>query len=254
MITELRASGIPAKMPALVTGILLALCLAAPCAPVPAPAAVGDGLIPFERLSPETQARLKAVTEHAMFRRGLAAQKFRSREALFVYLLDHPDVSAAVARAINAGNYRIERQPDGSYLCDDNQGATGTVEVSYTDIHKRVFYGRGDYRSKWLPTIHARIVTVFDFEHERGDDGKSYVRCRITGYLRVDNPILGILVRLARPVLTAAADREISRTVAMAIKVSESAYDDPDGFLNKLRASTDMNTADLSAITGCLGS
>jgi len=214
---------------------------------------VGDGRVPFDRLPPPVQERLRDVVDHAVFERGVRGVTFRSREPMFLYFLEHPDVAAAAARALRVANYQVRPQGDGTYWGDDTRGAKGVFEVVYADPHKRVVHAQGTYDTHWLPTIHARIVLVLDFEHRNGADGHSYVRSDVMGYLRVDNRFLDVLARLVGPIVVGAVDRKVARTAGIAAKVSERAYDDPAGFLEALRKQPEIDRTHLAAVAECLG-
>jgi hypothetical protein len=214
--------------------------------------AVGDGRVPFDRLPQPAQERLRDVVDHAVFERTVRDVTFRSREPVFLYFLDHPDVAAAAARALKVANYQVRRQPDGTYWGDDTRGAKGIVEVVYADPAKRVVHAQGTYDTGWLPTVHARIVLVLDFAHRDGADGYSYAITDITGYLRVDNRFLDALARLVGPIVVGAVDRKVARTAGIAAKVSERAYDDPAGFLEALRKVPDLDEAHFAALAARL--
>ncbi len=237
---------------------MAARALAAPAAGIAlsaavAWAAVGDGRVPFDRISPPLQERLRDVMDGAAFQRTVRGLNFRSHEPVFLYLVDHPDLAAAAARALGVAKYRIERRSDGTYWGDDARGAKGIIEVVYADSHKRVVHAQGTYDTKWLPTIHARIVLILEFEHRNGADGQSRVTNDLKGYLRMDNAFLDALARLVGPIVGSTVDRKVARTFAIAGKVSERAYDDPAGFLQALRNAPDVDRRHLAALAARLG-
>ncbi len=215
---------------------------------------VGDGRVPFDRLPPPLQVRVRDVVDHAAFERGVRDVTFRSREPMFLYFLEHPDFSAAAARALRVANYQVRPQGDGTYWGDDTRGAKGVIEVVYADPQKRVVHAQGTYDTPWLPTIYGRIVLVLDFEHRTGANGHSYARSDIMGYLRVDNRFLHALARLVGPIVVGAVDRKVARTARIAAKVSERAYDDPAGFLEALRKLPEIDATHLAAVAASLGS
>ncbi len=216
-------------------------------------ASVGDGRVPFDRIPPPVQERLRDVIDHAAFQRAVQGLTFRSHEPVFLYFLDHPDFAAAAARALKVAQYRVEQRPGGAYWGDDARGAKGIFEVVYADAHKRVVYAQGTYDTRWLPTIYARIVLILDFEHRHGADGQSRVTGDLTGYLRVDNPFLDVLARLVGPIVGSAVDRKVARTFGIAAKVSERVYADPGGFLQVLRNAPDVDPRHLAALAARLG-
>jgi hypothetical protein len=193
------------------------------------------------------------VVDHAVFERTVHGLTFRSREPVFLYLLNHPDFAATVARVLGVAQYRVEQRSPNTYWGDDARGVAGTFEVVYADPRKRVVYAEGTYQTKWLPTIHARLVLVLDFEHRPGSDGRSYVTNHLTGFLRVDEPFLDALARLVGPIVVDAVDRKVARSFGVAAKVSERAYDDPEEFLRRLRDAPDVDRNHLAALTMRLG-
>ncbi len=216
-------------------------------------ASVGDGGVPFDRIPHPVQERLRDVIDHAVFQRAVQGLTFRSHESVFLYFLEHPDFAAAVARTLKVAQYRVEQRPGGTYWGDDARGAKGIFEVVYADAHKRVVYAQGTYDTRWLPTIHARLVLILDFEHRNGADGQSRVTSDLTGYLRVDNPFLEVLARLVGPIVGGAVDRKVTRTFGIAARVSERAYDDPMGFLQALRQAPDVDPRHLAELSARMG-
>jgi hypothetical protein len=215
-------------------------------------ASVGDGRVPLDRIPPPTQERVRDVVDHAVFERAVRGLSFRSHESVFLYFLDHPDFAAAVARALRVAQYRVEQRSASTYWGDDARGAKGLLEVVYADPRKRVVYAQGTYETRWLPTIHGRIVLMLEFEHTTRPDGHSYVTNDVKGYLRVDNRFLDALARLVGPIVVGAVDRKVARTAGIAAKVSERAYDDPQGFLQALRESPEIDPGHLAALTARL--
>jgi len=215
-------------------------------------AAVGDGNVPFERMPPPVQDRLRDVMDHAVFQRAVQGLTFHSYEPVFLYFLDHPDFAAAAARALGVARYRVEPRSGGTYWGDDTRGAKGIFEVVYADRGKRVVHAQGTYDTRWLPTIHARIVLILDFAHRTGPDGESYVTNDVKGYLRVDNPFLDVLARLVGPIVVGAVDRKVARSFGFAAKVSEHAYRDPEGFLGALRTAPEVDQQHLAALAARL--
>jgi hypothetical protein len=215
-------------------------------------AAVGDGNVPFERIPPPVQDRLRDVMDHAVFQRSVQGLTFHSYEPVFLYFLDHPDFAAAAARTLGVARYRVEPRSGGTYWGDDSRGATGIFEVVYADRGKRVVHAQGTYDTRWLPTIRARIVLILDFAHRTEPDGESSVTNDVKGYLRVDNPFLDVLARLVGPIVVGAVDRKVARSFGIAAKVSEHAYSDPEGFLGALQKAPEVDQLRLAALAARL--
>ena len=204
------------------------------------PSFAQDGLVPFQLLKEEDRQRVREVVEHASLYREVKGVPFKSRKEVYEYFLDHPDFGASVARALGLAKYRVIKEGDGRYFMDDARGAKGHFQVLYTDPKKRVFFAQGTYEKKLVPKIVGRMVIVLEFEHRLDGEGQSYVENRLYGYLRVDNPLLDLLIKVIRPFVGGTLDRKTTRTFRVVQEVSAQAYSDFAAFYRRLEESPEI--------------
>ena len=210
--------------------------------------------IPWERLDHASQQRLREVTEEAIFFRDVLGIAVKSRQPVFDFLIEHPDFAATAGRILGIVKYRIVHEREGVFWGDDAHGATGTFELMYAELGKRIFLAKGTFVKRFLPTIHGRIVLVMVYEHRTDQTGESGVINDVRGYLRIDNPILGILARIAKPVVGPIVDKKVLRTFAAAAKLTEQAYRDPVALYHTLGASREINKSELRGFRKALHS
>jgi hypothetical protein len=201
--------------------------------------------IPWKRLDVAAQQRLREVTERAIFFRDVLGITVKSRQPVFDFLIEHPDFAATAGRTLGIVKYRIVQERDGVFWGDDAHGATGTFELIYAGPGKRIYLARGTFVKRFLPTIRGRIVLVMVYEHRTDQTGESRVINDVRGYLRIDNPVLGILARIAKPVVGPIVDKKVLRTFAAAAKLAEQAYHDPAALYHTLGANREINKRDL---------
>ena len=67
----------------------------------------------------------------------------------------------------------------------------------------------------------------------------------VRGYLRIDNATLGVLARIASPIVGPIVDKKVLRTFGAAAKLMEQAYDNPAALYHTLGANREINTSDL---------
>jgi hypothetical protein len=164
---------------------------------------------------------------------------------VFDFLIEHPDFAAAAGRTLGIIRDRIVKEREGLYWGDDNHGATGTFELVYAASGQRVYLSKGTFVKRPLPTIHGRIVLVMAYEYQTDQGGESLVVNHIRGYLRIDNPILGVLARIAKPVVGPIVDKKVLRTFANASKLTERASSEPASLYRSLATSDQINQSDL---------
>jgi hypothetical protein len=201
--------------------------------------------IPWEGIAVASQQRVREVTEHAIFSRDLHGIPVKSSPTVFDFRLDHPDFAATAGRILGIVKYRIVKERDGIFWGDDAHGATGTFEFMYAERGKRVYLATGTFVKRFLPTIRGRILLVIAYEHRTDETGESHVINHVRGYLRIDNRILGILARIARPVVGPVVDKKVLRTFAAASRLTEQASLDPAALYDALAANPEINKNNL---------
>ena len=201
--------------------------------------------IPWERLDLAAQQRLREVTEQAIFFRDILGIRIKSRQSVFDFFIEHPDFAATAGRILRIVKYRIVKQRQGVFWGDDAHGATGIFELLYAEAGKRIYLANGTFVKRFLPTIHGRIVLLMVYEHRTDPRGASHVVSDVRGYLRIDNPILGVLARIAKPVVGPIVDKKVLRTFAAAAKLTEQAYNDPTALNHTLAASHEIGKDEL---------
>src|SRR4029453_7181497 len=150
-----------------------------------------SGALPADLPEPE-RARLSEVTEHVSVSARSSGEAFRTREDLFEYMLDHPELATHVIRALEIGRYRIWREPEGLWL-DDGAGALVRFWIAYAAPGRRVFYMQGRYQPALLPAIGGRVVAVLEYTVEPADGGKSLITLAMASFVRIDNAVYGVL-------------------------------------------------------------
>lgn len=225
----------------------------------PSSAASANGLIPFSLLNAEDREEMEEIFHHPAISRKVTGIRFLSQRAVYEYLLDHPDFATGVARTLRLSKYRIERGAE-SYRAQDyadyegtkERGMKGRFRTIYSDPAKRIMFVWGTYKK--LVTIRARAILILEYTH-RAEGGETYAYSGLHGYVKIDHPILELVTRLLSPILGAAMDRRMHKTLRLAAKISEAAYRDPAAFLETLEGRGELHPDRLAKFRQilCLG-
>lgn len=187
--------------------------------------------IPAKDLPEAARIRAEAVLSNELFSQRVSGIRYRSREAVFEFLVDHPDFAASVARALRVGQYRLRPVAEG-YEGDDNRGARGTIRLLYTEPGRRLYHLEGRYDTRGLPTIAGEMLVLLEYHHEADGQGGTQVDSSLSGHLRVDTPVVGalagVLSGLARPLIARAVEQKVRRFFNTVARVSRWAYDEPE--------------------------
>jgi hypothetical protein len=200
----------------------------------PVPVVTLDALplsIATSTLEPMARARAEAVLARSIFAQRVENIRFPSREAVYRFLIDHPDLAATVARALRVGDYRLEPRDDG-YWGDDRRGATGTIRTLFADESRRLYHLAGRYQKGVWPGIDGQILVLLEFHHEPDESGTTVAVQSLTGHVRIDSPILGglagLIGTLSRPLVEDAVERKVRRFFGTVARVSRWASEQPE--------------------------
>jgi hypothetical protein len=198
--------------------------------------------IPFSQLDDAARDRVETVLGSSIFAQRISGIRFRSREAVFTFLLDHPDFATDLARALRLAGYRVMPLVDG-YWGDDDRGARGTIRVLHVEAGRRLFHLVGGYDRPGVPTLRGQLLVLLEYRHEPDETGGTRAETSLTGHLRVDTPLLGGLAQLvtavARPAVERAVERKVRHFFRTVARVSHWAADQPE----QLAAALDGNPA-----------
>jgi hypothetical protein len=199
--------------------------------------------VPTDRLDDDARARVEAILGTTLFSHRVAGLRARSREPVFLFLLDHPDFAAAVVRALRLGQYQVERRGNG-FWGDDSRGARGMIRVLYADEGRRLYHLDGLYEGRGLPAIHGRMLVLIEFRHEADPAGGTNLEASVTGHVKLDTPLVGAIAQLAttiaRSTVERAAERKVRRFFGTVARVSRWAYDQPDQFWAALEGNSEV--------------
>jgi hypothetical protein len=221
------------------TACLLGLGTIADAEPAEGPA---DGAVPVVTLEAlplgirpsdlpgDARQRVEGVLARSLFAQRVEGIRYRSRESVFRFLLDHPDFATAVVRALRLGAYRLTPIADG-YRGDDGRGASGVIRILHADESRRLYHLEGRYERRGLPTLEGQLLVLFEFRHETDPAGESVVVSSLTGHVRIDTPLVGVVAQaiglLTRPFVERQVERKVQRFFRTVARVSRWAYDQP---------------------------
>ena len=174
-----------------------------------------------------------------------SAEPFLARHDVLEFLLDHPEFTTHLTRALRLGRYRVWRAPDGGLWFDDGWGVVGQFTIVYAAPGTRVVYGRGRYQAGFLPNIQGQAVIVLEYRVGPAEEGHSLISPALTGFVKLDNSLLALAGRIAGAVATAKAEKEARRLVKMCVNVSRAIDENPAGVLEQLRQRPDVPLSDL---------
>ncbi len=199
-------------------------------------------LVPEDR-----RTEVQEILADPTFERKLDFEVHANPE-VFTYLLDHPDLNAALARALHIAPYKVVRRGPQKYSGADGDGNAGTIEVFSAEGHERAYLERGVSSGWWFGEIGGRVVALLAFAPEVDN-----VRGTVTVWAHIDQGFIDGLLRFLQPMLGGLLDRKLREQFGIPQRVVEAAAQQPDRFCSLLAAASDGSPEERQALAGLAG-
>lgn len=168
---------------------------------------------PIERIDPAWVCRLQPIIDDFTTANKVGPVLTPLQESVYVYLLDHPPLAAALVNRLELGLYKAETRGPGRYWGDDGEGTVGSVELVYQDPRHRLYYLEGSHHSTLLPHLTGKAVVMLSMATVQDVAGQEAVETTLVSYTRLDNRVLAGLVSLLRPLVGRTVSRKLMKGV-----------------------------------------
>src|SRR3989442_192483 len=105
----------------------------------------------------------------------------------------------------------------------------------------------GGYPTWLLPPIRGQAVVVIEYGVQPAADGKSLISAAVTGFVKLENPLVEMASRLLSRTATAKAEREARQLVKVFARTTRAIEHDPAGVHELLRLRPDVSRPELEA-------
>ena len=225
--------------------IVLSLLIVA-TAPAPARAAERFPL-PLGALGAGAREKVEALLNDYTLKRSPRLDHPILNPPLHQFLLDRPDVGAALARILRIGTYTVTGTGKDRFRASDPEGLDGEMEILYRDGAHRVYFAEGIAKGGLL-TVRGKALVVHEFEYRIADQGQPWVATQLTVYGKIKNPLLALFLQIFSPLIGGLVDAKISKAQGVVRQVSELMVHDPQGTFARIEASDQLTRDDLTKL------
>jgi len=202
---------------------------------------------PLDTLSERAREKIDPVLEDYTLKRVLELEHRILNRPLHQFLLDRPDVGAAIARGLGIGNYTVTRKEKDLFYGVDPDGVEGNLEILYRDEGHRVYFAQGTAEGAVL-TVRGKLLMLHESQYRTTDQGQMSVQTQLTIYAKIENPFLAFLLKLFAPLIGDLADPKLSKAQGVVRQVSERIVEDPQGTYSRIVESDQVACEDLTIL------
>ncbi|OYV89135.1 MAG: hypothetical protein B7Z73_07155 [Planctomycetia bacterium 21-64-5] len=184
--------------------------------------------IPYNQLDRHARIKVGAVLANTTIYRHLPSETIECDAALFVFLVEHPDLVVNMWEVLGVSDVELLRAGDHAFQASDKAGTRGHIEYLFDGPQVHVIYAEGTYTGSLLPRpVHGRCVILLRSNYLRAADGRPIVRSNIDAFVYLENVGVGVLAKTFQPLVTSSADhnfRETTRFLASVHRAAETNY------------------------------
>ncbi len=204
-----------------------------------------SGLIGLALDDPAT----RDVVERSTLARNLQPVRFLGTVEITDWLLDRPQLTAALARHLHPPleQYQIARRDDGSYAVNDLGSLRGSLRLVAREANRRIYLCQGQFRSlAHILPLTGNMVLALEYR-DLPQEGLPSVEVTPQLYVRLDNLVARGVLRVVAPLLHGVIDRRVAKLTAATHAVGERIGRDPRGLYREMQTWSDIRPEDLEA-------
>ena len=202
---------------------------------------------PLEALEETARKKVEALLTDHTLKRSPRLDHPILNPPLHQFLLDRPDVGAALARVLKIGTYTVTRTGKDLFQASDPEGLEGRLEILYRDQAHRVYYAEGIAEGGLL-TVRGKALVLQQSQYRTANPGQQSVTTQLTVYAKVDNPLLALFLQIFSPFIGGLVDAKISKAQGVVRQVSELMVHDPQGTYMRIAVSNQLTPEDLTKL------
>lgn len=178
--------------------------------------------IPFDRLTSQSQARIKEALTNAGTYRRAPIEIFPCDPDLYLFLVRNPEVIVNLWRTMNVTQLSCKKVEPYVVDAEDGMGTFARAELIYGDPAMHLILGSGYYEGALLRRrTHGKSVMILSSGYFRGEDGAPYVSVQLDFFLDVEFGAADLLTRTFQPMVGTAIDMNFSESAKFLGKVHQ---------------------------------
>lgn len=197
----------------------------------PLPSLHAGVLFPLDRIDAAWTCRIEPIVTHYTTANKVGPIRTPLPEHVYLYLLEHPVMAAALANRLDLGLYKAEWRGPDEFWATDGEGTEGIVHPLYQDRNTRLYYVEGTHDGRFLPRVSGKALVLFKLQPVKDEQGIESTDNTMVAYLRLDNRLYSGLLSLLRPLIGNVVNRQVVRAFDAARRLARVMRDHPDQVL-----------------------
>ena len=167
--------------------------------------------LPLQNISPDSRARVNEILGNISYFRRLPTLAFAVDPDVYQYLVNHPDVTVSIWRAMKIAKLQLWQTGKDDYEADAGDGSSGTIEVLHRGADKSLVLCEGLYKSPLMSkAIQAKSLLMLHTSFIKEADGTIYATHRADLFVSFPSQTIEAATKVLSPLTTSMTDRSFS--------------------------------------------
>ena len=186
---------------------------------------------PVDQMDTRWACRLNPIISHYTTATKIGPMRTPLPEDIFLYLLDHPVMAAALVNRLDFGLYKAEVRGPGEFWATDGEGTEGIIHPVIQEGTTRVYFAQGSHDGRLLPKVTGKAVVLLRLIPVTDSRGIASIDSTLVAYLRLDNRFLSGILSLLRPLIGNVVNRQLLKAFDAARLLGGAMREHPDRVL-----------------------
>jgi hypothetical protein len=213
--------------------------------------------IPFDKLKPETRAKLLSVVDRPTLYRRLPIQSIDCDHELHVFLVRYPEVVVNIWQLMGITSIEARRTADFTVEGTDGAGTNSRIDLVYGTPELHLFFCEGSYEGPLFKRLlKGRSVLLLRSGYAFDRARRPIVTNQLDVFLAVDNAGVELLTKTLQTTVGKTIDSNFTETTKFLTRVSDAAERNGPGMQNlaaKLKNCNDEVRASFADISSGVG-
>lgn len=188
-------------------------------------------VFPLDQVDAAWACRLEPIITHYTTANKIGPQRTPLPQHVYLYLLDHPVMAAALVNRLDLGLYKAEQRGQREFWATDGEGTEGVVVPLFKDQATRIYYVEGRHDGRFLPRVSGKALVLLRLQPVTDAHGIESIDGTMVSYLRLDNRLFSGLLSLLRPLIGNLVNRQILKAFDAARRLGGAMRQHPEQVL-----------------------
>ncbi len=188
-------------------------------------------VFPLDQVDAAWSCRLEPILAHYTTANKIGPIRTPLPKQVYLYLLEHPVMTAALANRLDLGLYKAEWRGPDTFWATDGEGTEGIVHPLYQDQSRRIYYIEGTHDGRFLPRVSGKAVVLFSLRVVQDGQGGESIDNTMVAYLRLDNRLYSGLLSMLRPLIGTVVTRQVVKAFDAARRLAGTMREHPEQVL-----------------------